>query len=513
MSTEDQAKHGYSIPAQLEACRNRAAEIGATEILEYVDEGVSGSILQRPGLSALREAVRNGGVDAVVCYDPDRLSRNLAHQLLLVEEFERAGVRLEFVNFEWKDTPDGRLFYALRGAIAEYEREKIRERMLIGKEQKAKRGLSPIGTYPYGYRLMPGGRLEVDEKEAEVVRLIFDWFVSEDIGVNGVAAKLTASGIPTRHGNPRWARATVRQILRNPAYIGVWYYGRRDCTGYAVGRKLPGAQKVRPKEKPREEWIPIPVPAIVEPEVWHRAQEKLREARRLWAGWSRREYLLSGIITCGDCGYSMHGAVREKGNGKRYRVYTCVRTTADEVGRGCRPIKNVNADAVEKVVWEQVVSWLNDPSALARELSQDGRRKELEAELARIDELLDGVRRGRANVRQALAAGLMDLDADTAATLKDLKAREERLLARRREVSAALGAARAAESRARDILKQAAQYLEELDSLDMEQKKALVRTLVKQVIVTGKGKQAKVTVVAAVSLAGEERATNSADPG
>lgn len=478
--------------------------MGAIQVEEYIDEGVSGSILQRPGLSALREAVRTRKVDVIICYDPDRLSRNLAHQLLLVEEFERAGVRLEFVNFEWKDTPDGRLFYALRGAIAEYEREKIRERMLAGKEQKARRGLIPIGIHPYGYKLSPDGRLEVVESEAEVIRMIYDWFTSEDIGVNGVAARLTARGIPTKRGNSKWARATVRQILRNPAYIGIWYYGRRDCTGYAINRKLPDT-KAQLKEKPQEQWIPIPVPPIVDLEVWQRAQEKLKEARRLWSGWSKEEYLLSGIITCGDCGCSMHGAVKQKQSGERYRTYTCVRTTADELGRGCRPIKSILADLVEETVWKQVKSWLDDPSALTKELIQDSRREELDSELRKIDKLLEKIQRGRANIRQALAAGLMDLDADTAATLKDLKAREERLLARKREVLTALAVTKATESKIRETLKRAAQFLKDLDSLNFDQKKALVRTLVKQVIVSGRGKEVKVTIVAAVSPAGEER--------
>ncbi|MEG3067983.1 MAG: recombinase family protein [Syntrophaceticus schinkii] len=136
VSTEEQAVHGYSLAEQREACSQRAAELGAVEILLFADEGASGATLDRPGLDALREAVRMGTVNTLVLRDPDRLSRRLAHQLYLSEEFEKAGVQLEFLDFEWKTTPEGRLFYAIKGAIAEYEREKIRERVTRGKLQK-----------------------------------------------------------------------------------------------------------------------------------------------------------------------------------------------------------------------------------------------------------------------------------------------------------------------------------------------------------------------------------------
>jgi len=113
VSTEDQAQHGYSLAEKREACRRRTEELGASEMLEFADEGFSGTVLERPDLTALREAAASGMVNVIVCRDPDRLSRRLAHQLLLTEEFEKAGVRLEFLDFSWQDTSEGRFFYQL----------------------------------------------------------------------------------------------------------------------------------------------------------------------------------------------------------------------------------------------------------------------------------------------------------------------------------------------------------------------------------------------------------------
>ncbi|WP_238473399.1 recombinase family protein [Desulforamulus profundi] len=155
VSTDDQVKYGYSIAEQREACCSRAKEMGAKEVLIFSDEGVSGVILERPGLNELREAARESRFQILVVRDPDRLSRKLAHQLLITEELERHNIKLEFLDFDWKDNPEGRLFYSIRGAIAEYEREKIRDRMRRGKDQKAKQGGIPINFDVFGYQYNP----------------------------------------------------------------------------------------------------------------------------------------------------------------------------------------------------------------------------------------------------------------------------------------------------------------------------------------------------------------------
>jgi len=459
VSTEEQAKHGYSLAEQRGSCYRRAISLGATAISEFADEGVSGATLDRPGLNALREAVRSGRVDVIIVRDPDRLSRRLAHQLLLTEEFERAGARLDFLDFTWQDTPEGRMFYAIRGAIAEFEKEKIRERMIRGKLQKAREGGIPVGLYNYGYTYEPQtGRVSVREEEAWVVERIFQWFVHEDIGVNGVARRLNDMGVPTRKRRGLWHRMVVRQILTNPVYIGRWRY----------------------------KGIDISVPPIVDNTLWEKAQEKLKEARRLWAGRGRHDYLLSGLLTCGDCGNSMTG-VYSQWWGVAERRYSCRRKNRGTQITGCRPGKMLLAEPLEQAVWQQVCSWLKDPDKLARAaLESSPGVEEIHAELEHLEKHLKEIERGRAAVLDALASGLLDLDAYTRDKLAQLKRRRERLEERRAELTAGLEGGTAGHQGLSHLRAVAVEVLHKLDELDFGTKKSLVRALVARIIVSGR---------------------------
>lgn len=477
MSTEEQAQNGYSLAEQKEACVRRAKELGAASTAVYADEGVTGATLDRPGLAALRRDAKQGKIDLIVCRDPDRLSRKLAHQLLITEELEKAGVRLEFLDFDWKDTPEGRLFYAVRGAIAEYEREKIRERTALGRVQKARQGGVPVGCDIYGYRYDPEtGAVAVKEDEAAVVRGIFERFVA-GWGYNTIAQWLNEMGVPTRRRKGMWHKQVIAQIVANRAYAGTWYYRKRDYTGGRRGEPLPP-----------EQWIPVPVPAVIPEELWLAAQEKAREARRLWAYRGRHDYLLSGIITCGDCGLPMSGTwIRWWG--KPDRRYTCHRRTEGARHPGCRPRKMVLARVLEESVWCQVKSWLADPEALAREALAGWPEIEgLKEELERLGRLLAEAQRGRENVLAALAAGLFELDAKTKKILADLKRKVERLAARKEEFERALAEAKGAERSLAVLRPASAALLARVDDWPFEERRDLVRALVRQVIVIGRPK-------------------------
>lgn len=493
VSTEDQARHGYSLADQRTACQEKAYALGASEVREFVDEGISGELLDRPGLIALREAVRAKQVDVVICYDPDRLARNLAHQLLLTDEIEKSGVTLDFVNFEWKNTPDGKLFYSMRGAIAEYEKEKIRERTVRGKLQKARQGGLPVQADCYGY-IYENGNIKPHPAESEVVKMIFQWFITEDIGINGIAVRLSEQGVPTRKGKSKWQRCVVRTILCNPTYKGTFYYNRLDCKNVGYNKYLPPEKRAKRRKKPKEEWIPISVPAIIDEETFNKAQEKLANIRRQWSGWSKEKYLLSGLVSCTNCGNTMHGWVKKEWGGKRVRYYTCVKTHAGASNYGCKPIKRVRADIVENAVWEQVCTWLNNPDKLTAEIQESTKEKNLRADLDRIEKHLADVERGRDNIRSALAAGLFELDEKTAQTLNELKRRKEQLKNRKKEIEAALRHSETLKVQVREIRKQAERFLSQLDNLSFEQKKALIRTLVRQVTVTGRGEDLRITV-------------------
>jgi site-specific DNA recombinase len=205
VSTEDQGK-GFSIPTQLEAGRRLADREGyaVPEAYVLIDEGISGTTLNRPGLRTLRDLVNARAIAAVIVYDPDRLSRNLGHQLLLAEECERAGVRLLIVSYPLERGPEAWLFFQMRGALAEYERAKILERTQRGRIGRAQAGHVLGGGVPYGYRYVAGphqGSWAIDEAEAAVVRRIFAWYL-EGVPIRGIARQLTHEGVPPASDGP-----------------------------------------------------------------------------------------------------------------------------------------------------------------------------------------------------------------------------------------------------------------------------------------------------------------------
>ncbi len=463
VSTEEQAVHGYSLSEQKEACCKRAKELGADEVLVFADEGVSGAVLDRPGLNALRDAVDSGQVECIILRDPDRLSRKLAHQLFLSEEFEKAGVRLEFLDFEWKTTPEGRLFYSIKGAIAEYEREKIRERVTRGKLQKARQGGIPVNFDVYGYRYDPAtGEVSLDEDEADVVRRIFRWFTQEEIGIAGVANRLNELKVPTRRGKDFWHRQVVKQILSNPVFKGEWQYG---------------------KKRPPEEVITIPVPAIVDRETWQHAQDKLHSIQRKWSK-KGSSYLLSGLLICADCGNTMGGAYLNWW-GKGRRCYTCRRSRAVSQKQGCRPAKTVAADLLERSVWEQVKVFFCDPLAIAREAAAASCIDELKREYDLLTKRLSKIEKGRIAVTSALAAGLLELDEETRQRLLTIKSREERLKKRKLELEQQLDNAEKTMTE-KELQRLAKQLLEGLDQLSFQEKNFLLRALIAQIMVKGR---------------------------
>jgi site-specific DNA recombinase len=384
VSTEDQARHGYSLESQLEACRKYAQERGWVVVAEEVDGGVSGASLDRPGLNRIRDLAQAGEFDFLVVYDLDRLSRKVVHQMLIEEELARAGVSIHYVLGDYRDDDEGRLQKQIRAAIAEYERAKMAERVARGKLTKAKRGLWLAGGRhtPYGYRYN-AGHLVVAEEEAQVIRQIFEWFVN-GCSIRGIVRRLDEMGFKPPRGK-HWAKSTVSRILNNEAYVGTIYYNRRQGT--------PNGKKWRPKE----EWIPISVPPIIDRETWEEAQNRLEFNRKYVRRQPRHPYLLSGMLICAECGYAYGGCFAK---GKRYYY---------DGDKKKHPA--LRADKVEEAVWSAIAKLLLNPQAIlagyeAMEAEAKEQREKLEARLEALLKL-----QGKAKQRlEALTDAFLDPD-------------------------------------------------------------------------------------------------------
>ena len=300
VSTDHQAEHGYSIETQIAACKQYADKIGATSVVNYVDDGYSGAYLERPRLDALREALRARIYDAVIVYTPDRLARRLAHQLLITEEIEKAGATLHFINGEYKQTPEGQLFFQMQGAFSEYEREKIRERTMRGMRGKLRSG-KPISNHNvFGYDWdSEAENYVINPAQSKIVQMIFDMYVNGIGGTEVIATKLTSMNIPKAKSGMRWYSSYIAKMLKNEMYVGEYF-------AYRIWHKKTNANHTARICRPESEWIPMKCPAIVSREVFDAAQHLLATNKnRQKHIVSKQNYLLQGMMKCAKCGHTV----------------------------------------------------------------------------------------------------------------------------------------------------------------------------------------------------------------
>jgi DNA invertase Pin-like site-specific DNA recombinase len=270
VSSDSQAQRG-TISSQLEALQASMASSGHEVVAVYTDDGYSGARLDRPGLDALRDAAIAGAFEAVWCLSPDRLARSFAYQVLVTDELARLGVDVCFTDTPpIADDPQARLLVQVQGLFAEYERAKLSERVRRGKLYRVRAGEAVFPRVAYGYRRVPRSaagpaRLEIYEPEATVVRRMFDEYAS-GTSMRQIARHLYHDGVPSPDGKEVWPVATIAHLLRNPAYAGTAAWYRYD---YVPAPELKRARKIR---RPREDWVEVPVPAIVTAEVFATAQ-------------------------------------------------------------------------------------------------------------------------------------------------------------------------------------------------------------------------------------------------
>src|SRR6266513_128555 len=306
VSTTRQAQ-AQGIEQQLDRLRAAVAERGWDLEDQHVsrDDGYSGARLGRPGLDRLRDHAALAELDVVLVTAPDRLARNYVHQVLLIDELAARGCQVEFIERPMSEDPHDQLLLQIRAAVAEYERTLIAERMRRGRQAKLRSGqLLPWTRAPYGYLLDPerprdASRVRLDPVQAAVVEQMFAWYTDtgQAPSLYQVAKRLSDAHIPTPRGGKRWNVASVRGILRSPTYTGVAYSGR---TRPAPARQRKSAlQPVGPGQSqqpaPAEEWIAVPVPAIISEETFQAAQHRLdRNVQMARRHNTTYEYLLRG---------------------------------------------------------------------------------------------------------------------------------------------------------------------------------------------------------------------------
>ena len=430
VSSDQQAKDD-TIDSQVEALRGQIKTDGLAieEELCFIDEGYSGGTLLRPALERMRDVVAAGAMERLYIHSPDRLARKYAYQVLLVDELQRCGVELVFLNRRIGTSPEEDLLLQVQGMVAEYERAKIMERSRRGKRHAARRGdVNVLSSAPYGYRYTSkhegNGQAcyRVILEEARVVTRVFGWVGRDRFSLGAVCRKLADEGIQSPRGKNYWNRSTVCNMLRNPAYKGSAAFGKTRTGPLRPRLRAYRGQSEQPRRAystyavPAEEWIHMPVPAIVSEELFDEVGLQLVEnhakSRQRKRGAS---HLLQGLLVCRCCCHAYYGKpVSAKAlNGKRrdYVYYRCLGTDAYRFGgqRVCDN-KQVRADTLEAAVWEDVCLLLNDPHRVEQEYQRRLTRKEdgSGSDGETYDRQISQLKRAIARLIDAYEDGLVD---------------------------------------------------------------------------------------------------------
>jgi site-specific DNA recombinase len=501
VSSEQQAQQ-ETVGSQVAALEERAKMDGHMVLPSdrYIDEGYSGATLARPALEQLRDRIAEGGLDILYVHCPDRLARRYAYQVLLMEEFTRQGVTVIFLNGRAGQSPEDELLVQVQGVIAEYERTKILERSRRGRLHKARHGVvSVLGGAPYGYlyvrkTISEPASYQILLHEAKIVRSIFQWFVEDQVALLEIARRLTEQGVPTRRGKARWNNTTVWGMLKNPAYMGRAAFYKTERTPVAQGKLLvrrgngliPRRTRSTLRDRPKEDWIGIPVPAIVSPEVFAAAQEQLERNRRL-AGRNvkGRRYLLQGLTVCARCNYTFYGKRVSGPRDSVHAYYRCSGTDGYkfEGGRVCHN-PQVRADALDGYVWDSVREVLRDPKHVLDEWTRrgasDGTMATLREQRDEARRLLSTQEHTLRRLRDAYEAGVLDLN--------DLASRSERVRKRIERANQDLTAAEEALQQNVEItavIGRLSDFAEKvgagLENLDWDQRRLLIRALIVRV--------------------------------
>lgn len=420
------------------------------ESMMFIDDGFSGATLIRPALTAFREYLKtHDDVSYFLVYDADRIGRDTYNQLIILEELKKKNVTIHFKTGELGSTPNDKLLFTILSAFSEFERAKIMERTQRGMKRRIESGKfnggRPLFGYRYNYTI---GKHELDETEAKVVKMIYDWYTEDKLNIRQIQAKLFELKIPTKYDALKnteknrkmkglkkypvgwWSEVTIRNVLANEAYTGRWYCCKNQTIKLDVANLRTGRPKVRQIKRAKEEWFPIEIPRIVSDEQHKKGLLQARKNLMFAKRCTKQTYLLQGLIRCGKDHLKYRGHQEKSGV-----IYYYCKSRMNN-----NPVENCNspylrADQIEPIVWNTVKSILENPEEVFNNFRDESilneeRAKSIEGRLDYIASAIKKLEVAKKRITEAFKAEVMSLP-ELRKEKTDIELSEEKLISER----------------------------------------------------------------------------------
>lgn len=460
VSTDEQADKGNSLSEQKERTLAYCKAMGWNEPIFFVDDGYSAKDLNRPGIKHLLECVENNEIDLVLTSKLDRLCRNLLDLLQVVDLFSMNNCNYVSASEHFDTTTAvGRMTLQLLGTFAEFERERISERVKDNMISLAKNTDKALTLPCYGYDIVDG-RYQINEEEAEYVRLMFD-LAEQGHGHRMIAKILNDKGATTKRGKS-WDQVNVKRLMRTETIAGIMIYNKR--------------QKVKNKMimRDKNDWIikENNHPAIITPERFRAVQEIFQSRSRAHKHADSESYLLTGLVKCKYCGGNMKGSTsrykRENGEYTYYR-YICSQYVS---GYGCR-YHAVHRDDLENQIIDRIreiasVSTSELVMNVARSHTIDDEIKELKKQLVNVNK----------RMQKQIEAFENDL-----ISAEDLKAARDRVESERQKLNEQITKLESHTGDADSVRQNAVKYLDDISGIDRVKAKNSLRLLIDHIVV------------------------------
>lgn len=490
VSTGRQEKE-ETIESQVDTDKSRVEADGNTlpPTNIFIDDGWTGSTLRRPALDTLRDAIKEKRIEILYVYDLGRLSRDFTNLLILLREFEQAGIKVVSLHDINPTNPMEAIVQKIMGILHDFDRLNIAEKFRRGKLYKAKNGILINGSAKYGWRYVKrtettSTHYEINEEEAKAVRLICEWFGNEKVSIYEIIRRLYDKGIPPRKGkSPFWTKSPIVRLLQCESYFtGTVYYNKSEAvvaTNPIKNDKYKRVSKTSRKPRPKEEWIPYKVPPIIEDYALYQRIQKRLEYNKKYSRKNRKfNYLLTELIYC-QCGNRRVGDGCSK-NGHFY--YRCIERIKKFPLKHKCALPGVNAEILDTVTWKELVKVLTDPGVL-KDCVNDWMQIQAnndydEMEKRKLNEAMDKITEEEKRYAKVYGAGTLEFE-QFQEVMKDAKKRKLALQRQLDELEAK-SSQETIDVSVEEYLAEAGRYLEKLD---FSNKIQVVRDIIGKVVI------------------------------